>query len=98
VKEFGQVGIGELAALIQSSKLLVSNDTGVSHIAAALHVPSVIIFSSFSNLNRWAPIDQNAHIAVPFEKSNEPRYVLDKILDQLKAVPNQQNLISASNR
>jgi ADP-heptose:LPS heptosyltransferase len=85
VKEFGQIGIGELAALIKFSTLLLSNDTGVSHIAAALKVPSVIIFSPFSNLKRWAPIDQTKHIAIPFETSKDAGYVLDKVLHHLKA-------------
>jgi ADP-heptose:LPS heptosyltransferase len=74
VKEFGHLGIGELAVLMKYSTLLVSNDTGVSHIASALNVPSVIIFSPYSNINRWAPIDQAAHIVIPFEKAKATRF------------------------
>jgi ADP-heptose:LPS heptosyltransferase len=98
VSEFGQVGIGLLAALIKSSRLLLSNDTGVSHIAAALKVPSVIIFSPFSNLNRWAPIDQKTHIAIPFEESKDAGYVLDRVLHHLKVQASNQTLISSGYR
>jgi len=77
VEHAGQTTIGEMAALIQRSQLLLSNDTGVSHIAAALNVPSVIIFSNYSDPGRWAPLDQSLHIAVPPNKANDLSYILE---------------------
>lgn len=77
VAQAGQTSIGEMAALIQQSAALLSNDTGVSHIAAALSVPSVIIFSPYSDPARWAPLNSALHTAVPADKADDLAYVLD---------------------
>lgn len=79
VAHAGQTGIGEMAALIHRSQLLLSNDTGVSHIAAALGVPSVIIFSNYSDPGRWAPLNDQLHTAVPAEKADDLAFVLECI-------------------
>lgn len=50
----GATSLTELAALIKTAKLVVSNDTGPGHIAAALGVPVVLIFGR-SNPARVAP-------------------------------------------
>jgi hypothetical protein len=59
----GPISIGAMAALIGGARLLVCNDTGVSHIAAGLHLPSVVIFSS-ADMLRWAPLDSMRHRCV----------------------------------
>ncbi|SHH67465.1 glycosyltransferase family 9 protein [Massilia sp. CF038] len=54
------ISIGAMAALMRDARLLVSNDTGVSHIAAGLRLNSVVIFSK-ADMTRWAPLDRKRH-------------------------------------
>ncbi len=59
----GQTTLGSLAALLAKSALLVCNDTGVSHVAAAVRTPSVVVASG-SDVRRWAPLDAGLHRVV----------------------------------
>jgi heptosyltransferase-2 len=47
------------AAILSSSHLLVSNDTGVMHLGAALGVPTVGVFGPASP-RHWAPVGERA--------------------------------------
>ena len=57
------ISIGALAALMSRSRLLVSNDTGVAHVAAGLGLPSVVVFLA-TDPARWAALDTTRHIAL----------------------------------
>ena len=56
----GQTDLGTIGVVLSQSALLIANDTGVSHMAAALEVPSVIICVG-SDPIRWSPADHLLH-------------------------------------
>lgn len=56
----GQTSLGEFAASVAALDLLVSNDTGASHVAAATRTRSVVLYGP-SRPARWAPLDQELH-------------------------------------
>jgi ADP-heptose:LPS heptosyltransferase len=60
----GRTGIGVLAAVFASARLVVSNDTGAAHVAAAVGTPSVVVFPAEGDPERWAPLDRDRHRAV----------------------------------
>lgn len=57
------ISIGALSVLLSRARLLISNDTGVAHIAAALGLPSVVVFFA-TDPCRWAPLDCRRHAVV----------------------------------
>jgi ADP-heptose:LPS heptosyltransferase len=80
----GETTLGTLGVLIQYARLLVANDTGVSHIATALKKKSVIIFSPYSDQKRWAPKDPHRHVVISPKYSYSPMYAIaaaEKLLD-----------------
>ncbi|HEU6450643.1 MAG TPA: glycosyltransferase family 9 protein [Gemmatimonadaceae bacterium] len=68
----GPMSLGALAALMRDARFVVSNDTGVSHLAAALRVPSVIVFLA-ADPDRWAPLDESLHRALYDAESCVPQ-------------------------
>jgi ADP-heptose:LPS heptosyltransferase len=56
----GRTDLWTLGALVASARLVVSNDTGLSHVAAALETPSVVV-SCGSDVARWAPLAHERH-------------------------------------
>lgn len=53
------LALPEITALLARARLFVGNDSGIAHIAAAVEVPSVVIFGS-SNRSHWRPWTSSA--------------------------------------
>jgi len=79
----GYTSLGAIAALLSKARMLVCNDTGISHLAAALRLQSVVIFSA-SDPNRWAPLDRDLHRVVIGMRGEESiNAVLNQVEDLL---------------
>lgn len=59
----GHTDLGAFAALIGSFDLLLTNDTGASHLAAATRTPSVVLFGQ-TRPSAWAPLDRTRHYVI----------------------------------
>ena len=55
---FGETTVKEAAAIIQKSKLMVSNDSGLMHVAVAVGTPLVAIYGP-TDYRRTAPCSEN---------------------------------------
>jgi ADP-heptose:LPS heptosyltransferase len=69
----GKTNLGAMAVLLRGSGGLISNCTGVSHVASALRLKSVII-SMDGEPERWAPLDKKIHTTIDWTK--HPSYNL----------------------
>lgn len=67
----GRTGLGALAALLQEGRLLICNDTGISHVAAGAGACSVVIASG-SDVNRWRPLNRQRHTVLHVPMSCRP--------------------------
>jgi ADP-heptose:LPS heptosyltransferase len=89
----GRTGLGAVAALIEGAVLLVANDSGPAHLAAALRTPSVTIFLSGDPV-RWAhdrarhPIvradagcNPCPHLSCPIDHRCASRVTVEEVLD-----------------
>lgn len=67
----GSTTLGGLAALVARARLVVCNDTGISHVAAAMQTPSTVIASG-SDTRRWSPLDRTRHRVLADHPSCRP--------------------------
>jgi heptosyltransferase-1 len=81
----GGTSLSQLVDLLKTAKLVVTNDTGPGHIAAALGIPLVMIFGR-SNPARVAPYKRPQCVVAiepdgrgPHPDSNDPKYDINNI-------------------
>lgn len=79
----GKTGLGEVAQLIKDAALLISNCTGVSHIAAATKTPSIVI-SMDGEPERWGPLNKKLHKTIDWIKEQN----FDDVLGQMRLLLN----------
>lgn len=58
----GKLGVGELAGVISGGDAYIGNDSGPSHMAATLGVPSYVIFGQASDPDVWSPVGPRVHV------------------------------------
>jgi ADP-heptose:LPS heptosyltransferase len=78
----GKTSLGAVALLIRDAYLLVSNCTGVSHIASAMKTPSIVI-SMDGEPDRWAPLNREIHYVIDWTTNPDfglAQYYLKKFL------------------
>ncbi|PLK42483.1 glycosyltransferase family 9 protein [Emticicia sp. TH156] len=63
----GKTSLGTIGLLIKNASILISNCTGVSHIASATRTPSVVI-SMDGEPERWAPLDKAIHRVIDWPR------------------------------
>jgi ADP-heptose:LPS heptosyltransferase len=67
----GRTSLWTLGALVEGAEAVVCNDTGLSHIAAALQRPSVVVACG-SDTRRWAPLDRRRHQVLAWDLPCRP--------------------------
>jgi lipopolysaccharide heptosyltransferase II len=71
IDAFTNLSLPEITALSARARIFVGNDSGIAHIAAAVHTPSVVIFGS-SNVAHWRPWTEAAAEVVSEEMACAP--------------------------
>jgi ADP-heptose:LPS heptosyltransferase len=83
----GATDLGTLAALIDGAALVVTNDTGASHVAVARRTPSIVVTPSGLDPT-WLPLDrQRHHVVAGADGHPEPAAVLAAIDALAGSVP-----------
>lgn len=83
--------IPQLVAQLAASRLVVSADTGVAHLASALGIPSVVVFGPRSP-RRWGPppLDRHRVLRAPGPNPTAAQVpagaVIDQVVDLLEGV------------
>lgn len=81
----GLTHLGSMGVLLRGASMLISNCTGVSHIAAALHTPSVVI-SMDGEPYRWGPLDHHLHRTIDWTANQRFDRVVSEMEDLLCSV------------
>jgi ADP-heptose:LPS heptosyltransferase len=76
----GKTSVGAVAALIKDAAILISNCTGVSHIASAFKTPSIVI-SMDGEPHRWGPLDKRVHRTINWIESPDFHSVFRETVD-----------------
>lgn len=81
----GKTGLGGAAVLIKNAAMLISNCTGVAHIAAAVKTPSIIV-SMDGEPERWAPLNKRLHHVIDWTKEPHFETVFNETVHALRSI------------
>ena len=81
----GLTSVGAVALLIKNSAMLISNCTGVSHIASAFKTPSIVL-SMDGEPERWGPIDKQTHRTINWLETPDFGLVYAQTVDLLEKI------------
>lgn len=88
----GRTNITDLAGILSRARIVVSNNSGVAHLAAAVRAPSVVVFLG-DDPGRWAPLDSARHRVVPL--THLPQDIDGELAAVIEAVAQQLARFSA---
>jgi ADP-heptose:LPS heptosyltransferase len=80
----GKTSLGCMAAVLADAYLLISNCTGVAHIAAATQTRSIVI-SMDGEPERWGPMNQHLHTAIDCSQALRLPDVLEATVAKINA-------------
>src|SRR5690554_5546441 len=80
----GKLSLGGTAVLLAGASFLLTNCTGISHLAAALKTPSLVI-SMDGEPNRWAPLNRDLHRTIDW-KANPDYNVVFKEIESISLI------------
>jgi ADP-heptose:LPS heptosyltransferase len=69
---FGKTSIAQVAAILERSRALVTNDTGTMHIAAAMHCPIVLLSVGYVHFRETGPYGAG-HCAIEIRRDDAGR-------------------------
>lgn len=79
----GKTGLGAIGILIKNAYALISNCTGISHMAAAFKTPSIVI-SMDGEPERWGPINKQIHYTINWLEQPDFQLVYNHATDILR--------------
>jgi ADP-heptose:LPS heptosyltransferase len=89
----GSLNLGETAVILQKAALVVSVNTGIMHMAAALGTPLVALHGP-TNPDRWGPVGDRSVNVVPDAPKNTPTGYLNLGFEFPRNVSNCMQFIS----
>jgi ADP-heptose:LPS heptosyltransferase len=87
----GQTNLGTIGALIKGACMLLSNCTGVSHIASAMETPSIVI-SMDGEPERWGPMNRELHVTYDWTSRQKLEEVFFETAKMLRKIKKQQKV------
>lgn len=81
----GRTTLGAMGVLIKNAALLISNCTGVSHMAAAFETPSVVI-SMDGEPERWGPVNKRLHRTIDWLTRPDFDYVFAETISIIDGI------------